>query len=58
MDNIEKIIYEETEKRIEIMEKPDYQYPEQMKKSDYFGIVVGVLGSIALIVLCMIGVIS
>ena len=58
MDSIEKIISEETKKRLEIMEQPDYVFPEKMKKSDIVGIIAGVSGSILLIVLCMIGVIS
>lgn len=58
MDSIEKLIYEETEKRLQAMEQPDYKFPETINTADIIGIVVGIAGSITLIVLCMMGVIS
>ena len=57
MESIEKLIYEETEKRLQIMEQPDYTFPERIHKADVIGIIAGVAGSIVLIALCMMGVI-
>lgn len=56
--SIEELIYTETEKRLEIMENPDYEFPEQINKKDWAWIwgIVGI--SAVLIVLCMTGVIS
>lgn len=57
MENIEKMIYEETEKRLHIMEQPEYVFPKQVSKADIAGIVAMVGVSLVLIVLCMTGVI-
>ncbi len=56
--DIGKLIYEETEKRLEIMESPDYEFPEKATKKDYIMIAVLIAASISMIVLCMLGVIE
>lgn len=56
--SIEQMIYDETEKRLAIMESPDYEYPKTISKADVVGIVVAVAVSALLIVLCMVGVIK
>ena len=61
MDNevsIEQMIYDETEKRLAVMQSPDYVFPKKITKADIIGIVSSVAVSIVLIVLCMIGVIK
>ena len=60
MDNeksIEQMIYDETEKRLAVMESPDYVFPKKITKADVIGIVASVAVSVVLIVLCMVGVI-
>ncbi|EGL38845.1 hypothetical protein HMPREF9126_0771 [Parvimonas sp. oral taxon 110 str. F0139] len=56
--SIEKIIYEETEKRLEIMSKEDYEFPKKIAKTDWILICGIVIISIFLVILCMIGVIE
>ena len=56
--SIEKIIYEETEKRLEIMSKEDYEFPKKITETDWILIWGIVIISIFLIILCMIGVIE
>lgn len=56
-ESIEELIYHETEKRLKIMQNPDYEFPKRMGKGDVIGIVSGVSISIVLIILCMVGVI-
>lgn len=61
MDNgksIEQMIYDETEKRLNIMQSPDYEFPKRISKADVIGIVSSVACSIVLIALCMAGVIK
>lgn len=57
-ESIEQMIYDETERRLQIMEKSDYEFPKKAGKADAIGIVVSVVVSIILIVLCMTGVIA
>lgn len=57
-EDIGKLIKEETEKRLKIMEDESYVYPEKADKKDYIAISLCVAASIALIVLCMMGVIK
>lgn len=60
MDNeksIEQMIYDETQKRLAVMESPDYVFPKKITKADVIGIVASVAVSMVLIVLCMVGVI-
>lgn len=61
MDNevsIEQMIYDETEKRLAEMQKPDYVFPKKITKADIIGIAISVAVSVVLIVLCMVGVIK
>lgn len=55
--NIEQMIYDETEKRLAIMESPDYEFPAKSGKADYIAVGICVVCSIVLIVLCITGVI-
>ena len=57
-ENIEKMIYEETERRLKIMESPGYEFPGPIRKADILGIVFAVGISAVLIFLCMMGVIE
>lgn len=57
-DSIGKMIYDETSRRLEIMEKPDYEYPAKAGKLDWIGIAIGVIGSLILVILCALGVIE
>ena len=56
--SIEKLITEETKRRLDLMEKKDYVFPERFSKMDYLlgGICVGV--NLILIILAMCGVIQ
>lgn len=54
---IEALIYNETEKRLAVMEKPDYVYPERIGRGDIAGIIIAFALSLFLILLCMTGVI-
>ena len=56
-ESIEKVIYDETKKRLEIMEKDDYEFPAQIGRGDVIAIVGAVAVSLVLIILCMTGVI-
>lgn len=55
---IEELINDETEKRLTIMERPDYKYPKKITKVDITVIVSGIFVCLSLIVLCMTGVIK
>lgn len=55
---IEQIISEETSVRLSEMEDPDYEFPKQATKLDAFFIAGGILVCLALIILCMAGVIA
>ncbi len=55
---IEEVIREETEKRLTEMSAPDYEFPAKIGRGDIIAMVVGVVGSLILIGLCMIGVIQ
>lgn len=54
-DSIEDLIYEETEKRLEIMQSDSYEFPEQMTKADYVVIAAAVVVCLILIIACMLG---
>ena len=49
--SIEQLIYEETERRLEIMQSDTYEFPKKMTRVDY-GIIIA---SLVLIVTCMLG---
>ena len=55
--DIGKLIDEETEKRLALMQSPDYEFPQKAGIADWIGICAGIVISIILIVLCMTGVI-
>lgn len=56
--SIEELIYNETKNRLAIMEKPDYEFPKSITKVDVIAIVAGIVISLILIALCMMGVIQ
>lgn len=56
-DDIGDLIYAETEKRLDEMEQPDYEWPARIGKVDWMLIIAGIVVSIVFIVLCMTGVI-
>lgn len=56
--SIEELIYNETKNRLAIMEKPDYEFPKSITKVDVIAIVAGIVISLLLIALCMMGVIQ
>lgn len=52
---IEQLIYEETERRLEIMQSDSYEFPKKMTRVDYGIIIASVVASLVLIVTCMLG---
>ena len=50
---IEQLIYEETERRLEIMQSDSYEFPKKMTRVDYGIIIASVAASLVLIVTCM-----
>lgn len=58
MNTIEQLIYDETKKRLEIMESEEYSFPEEANRKDAVIIISSIILCIALIGLCMIGVIK
>ena len=53
--SIEQLIYEETERRLEIMQSDTYEFPKTMTRVDYGIIIASVAASLVLIVTCMLG---
>ncbi len=53
--SIEQLIYEETERRLEIMQSATYEFPKKMTRVDYGIIIASVAASLVLIVTCMLG---
>ena len=53
--SIEQLIYEETERRLEIMQSDTYELPNKMTRVDYGIIIASVAASLVLIVTCMLG---
>ena len=53
--SIEQLIYEETERRLEIMQADTYEFPKKMTRVDYGIIIASVAASLVLIVTCMLG---
>ena len=47
--SIEQLIYEETERRLEIMQSDTYEFPKKMTRVDYGIIIASVAASLALI---------
>ncbi len=54
-ESIEQLIYEETERRLEIMQSDTYEFPKKMTRVDYGIIIASVAASLVLIVTCMLG---
>lgn len=52
---IEQLIYEETDRRLEIMQSDSYEFPKKMTRVDYGIIIASVAASLVLIVTCMLG---
>lgn len=52
---IEQLIYEETERRLEIMQSDSYEFPKKMTRVDYGIIIASAAASLVLIVTCMLG---
>lgn len=57
-ESIEQMIYDETEKRLNIMESKEYVFPGKIGKADVIAIIASVAVSLGLIILCMTGVIA
>ena len=53
--SIEQLIYEETERRLEVMQSDTYEFPKKMTRVDYGIIIASVAASLVLIVTCMLG---
>ncbi|MEA4965890.1 MAG: hypothetical protein VB055_08740 [Oscillospiraceae bacterium] len=53
--NIETLIYHETERRLKQMGKKDYVFPARIGKGDVVAILASLIVCGALIVLCMTG---
>ncbi len=53
--SVEQLIYEETERRLEIMQSDTYEFPKKMTRVDYGIIIASVAASLVLIVTCMLG---
>ena len=53
--SIEQLIYEETERRLEIMQSDTYEFPKKMTRVDYGIIIASVAASLVLIVTCKLG---
>lgn len=53
--SIEQLIYEETERRLEIMQSDTYEFPKKMTRVDYGIIIASVAASLVLIETCMLG---
>ena len=53
--SIEQLIYEETERRLEIMQSDTYEFRKKMTRVDYGIIIASVAASLVLIVPCMLG---
>jgi len=57
-ENISELIDRETEKRLQIMQQPDYQFPARIGKGDVAAIAAAIVVCLTLIVCCMTGVIA
>ena len=55
MNSSSTTIYEETERRLEIMQSDTYEFPKKMPRVDYGIIIASVAASLVLIVTCMLG---
>lgn len=55
--DIGKLIDEETERRLQIMQEPDYEWPTKAGKGNVVAIISSILVCLVLILLCMMEVI-
>ena len=51
--NLEELIYEETERRLGIMESMEYKFPKRITKVDSYIVRSIIIISLVLIILCM-----
>ena len=56
--NLEDLIYEETKRKLDIMESKEYEFPKRITKVDIYIIISIIIISLVLIILCMSGVIK
>ena len=56
--DIGQIIYDETEKRLDEMSSSEYEWPKKAAKWNYVVIVASIVICLALIIMCMTGVIK
>lgn len=56
--SISDLIAAETKKRLEVMSKPEYQFPRRITAGDWGIMAVAFIFSLLLIILCMTGVIE
>ena len=56
--SLEELISSETEKGLNEMEQPDYEFPKRINKVDVIVMIAGFMVSAVLIALCMTGVIQ
>lgn len=52
---IQKILREETERRLSIMSDPAYRFPEALPAIDKAGILLGIASSLLMLAACMMG---
>ena len=51
--NLEDLIYEETKRKLDIMESKEYECPKRITKVDIYIIISIIIISLVLIILCM-----
>lgn len=51
--NLEDLIYEETKRKLDIMESEEYEFPKRITKVDIYIIISIIIISLVLIILCM-----
>ena len=51
--NLEDLIYEETKRKLHIMESKEYEFPKRITKVDIYIIISIIIISLVLIILCM-----
>ena len=51
--NLEDLIYEETKRKLDIMESKEYKFPKRITKVDSYIIISIIIISLVLIILCM-----
>ena len=51
--NLEDLIYEETKRKLDIMESKEYEFPKRITMVDIYIIISIIIISLVLIILCM-----